>query len=98
MYDLSVTDVHGYMTDSAAALIEQKVARLDRIQAYRSTYGRLCCCGTRKADAEVCHYGKYKTGTVCSVGQAGATVYIRITYKLKCVAYNTLTNARRAGA
>ena len=78
MYDLSVTDVHGYMTDSAAALIEQKVARLDRIQAYRSTYGRLCCCGTRKADAEVCHYGKYKTGTVCSVGQAGATVYLSL--------------------
>lgn len=78
MYDLSVTDVHGYMTDSAAALIEQKVAGLDGIQAYRSTYGRLCCCGTRKADAEVCHYGKYKTGTVCSVGQAGAAVYIRI--------------------
>ena len=98
MYDLSVTDVHGYMTDSAAALIEQKVAGLDGIQAYRSTYGRLCCCGTRKADAEVCHYGKYKTGTVCSVGQAGAAVYIRINYKLKCVAYNTLTNAGRAGA
>ena len=53
MYDLSVTDVHGYMTDSAAALIEQKVAGLDGIQAYRSTYGRLCCCSTRKADAEV---------------------------------------------
>ena len=56
MYDLSVTDVHGYMTDSAAALIEQKVARLDRIQAYRSTYRRLRCCGTGKAYAKVCHY------------------------------------------
>ena len=91
MYDLSVTDVHGYMTDSAASLIEQKVAGLDGIQAYRSTYGRLCCCSTRKADAEVCHYGKYKTGTVCSVGQAGAAVNIGITHELYRVGSDLLT-------
>ena len=98
MYDLSVTDIHGHMADSAAALIEEQITGLDGIQAYRSTYGRLLRCGTGKAYAEVCHYGKYETGTVSSIGQAGTAVYIRITYKLKCIAHNTLTNAGRTGS
>ena len=56
MYHLTITDVHGHMTDSAASLIEEKVTGLDGIQTYRSTYRRLRCCGTGKAYAEVCHY------------------------------------------
>lgn len=56
MYHLTVTDIHGYMTDSAASLIKEKVTGLDGIQTYRSTYRRLRCCGTGKAYAKVCHY------------------------------------------
>lgn len=82
MYYLTVADVHGHMSDSTAALIEQEVTRLDRIQANRGSYGGLICRSTGQAHTEVCHYRENESGAVSTVGQAGTAVYIRVAYEL----------------
>ena len=96
--NLSATNVEGYMVDASAGGIKEEVAGLKAVKTHGSAAGGLGGRRSGKADAKVGKDRLNKTGAIGAVGQAGAAVYIRITYKLKCVAYNTLTNAGRAGA
>lgn len=94
MYDLSVTHIDRYMSDSASAAVEEKVSCLDASQVYRCTAAGLCRCRTRNADAEVCKYRLCKSGTVSSVCQACAAPYVWISDKLYCKVYDFLSQRR----
>ena len=91
MYYLSVAHVDGYMSDSAAAAVEEQITCLNASQINGGAAAGLSCRGTRNADAEVGKYGLGKSGTVCTVGQAGAAPYIGITHKLCREVYDLLT-------
>lgn len=84
MDNLSITNVECHMSRVA-----DEVTRLCIGQTvYCGALAAVCRGGMRKAYTEVGIYAHYKPGTVSSIRQAGAAIYIRISDKLKRIFCN----------
>ena len=98
MYDLSATDIDGYVADAAVIIcIEYQVAGLQRVEGYRSTVSCLCLCCSGDGITKVQIYLLCETGAVNAACQAVAAVYIRIADKLKCEVRDLLSECGIAG-
>lgn len=90
MHDLASANVDRYVTDTAAVRIEHQISRLQIIHRYGGT-ANLSRCAVRQADTKVCKYRHGKSGTVCTICQAGASPDVRISNKLYRIVRNLLT-------
>ena len=93
--DLPVSDIDRDMSDSAAVVIEEQVARLDVRKRYLRSASGLSCRVVRKADAKVAEDCHRKPGAVSTACQACTAVHIRIADKLCCIGRN-LGSQRRS--
>ena len=91
MYNLSVADVDGYMSDAAASVVEEEVAGLQGIQGYRCAASGLGCRVMRETNSEVSHDCHGEAGAVRAAGKACAAVYIRISDELAGVICDCLS-------
>lgn len=81
MYDGIVAHIDPHMaavTDDIAGLC---IGKADPVSAASQSRGAV-----GETHAEIRIYAHDETGTVCTVGQAGTAVYIRIAHKLACKA------------
>ena len=91
MYQLPITCI-----DSHMAGITYDVARLCILDTiYRCPHVSVRCGRMRQAYPKVIINAHHESGAVCTVGQTGATVYVRISYKLHCKLNNI--GSRAAG-
>ena len=89
MNDLSIADIHGNMVDpSAAASVEDQVARLHLTRLDPFSTVRLGTGVMRKGDSEVLHDRHRKSGTVRASCKARTTPDIWIAQELHRVVYD----------
>lgn len=87
--DLSIADVHGNMVDpSAAASVENQVARLHLARLDPFSAVRLGTGVMRKGDSEVFHNRHRKSGTVRALCKARTTPDIWIAQELHRIVYD----------
>ena len=87
--DLSIADVHGNMVDpSAAASVEDQVARLHLARLDPFSAVRLGTGVMRKGDSEVFHNRHRKSGTVRALCKARTTPDIWIAQELHRIVYD----------
>ena len=83
MYDGIVSNIN-----CNVSTVTYDVTRLHVCLAYFISYTSHCTGGMRKWYTKCCIYAHYESGTVCSVCQAGSTIYIWVSNKLTCIACN----------
>ena len=81
MYYGVIATVDSYMTTVA-----EDITRLCLGKAYAVSYASHGAGRMGQTHTEVRVYTHNKAGAVCSVGEACAAVYVRITHKLTCIA------------
>ena len=93
MYDGVVPHIDAYMT-----AVANDIAGLSFCKADTVTAASKSCRAVRKAYAEVCIYTHDKSGTVGSVGQTGAAVYVRVADELTCKSCHCIAGSTSAAA
>ena len=78
MNDLTITDIQCHMTGVTDQITGLCIGK----SVYCGTLAAVCGRGVRQAYTEVRIYTHYKSGTVSTIGQAGAAIYIRVTNEL----------------
>ena len=89
MYDLSVSDVESNMVDPLSGSVADNIARAHLGAAYLAAHTRLSAGRMRKFHfCCVTHYIGSKSGTVNTGIRICSTVFVTVSYKLKCICNN----------
>jgi len=87
MYDLTIADVNSYMPGITDNITRLCLCQTVHLISYKSVPVR----GMRQVHTKVFINTHDKTGTVCSICQAGTAIYIRISHELKCKIHHCLS-------
>mgnify|MGYP006923466358 CR=1 FL=1 len=89
MDDLSVADVEGNVVDLLSGTIADNIARAHLGAAYHTAHTGLSAGRMRELYAcGVTHYIGSKSGTVNTGIRICSTVFVTVSYKLKCICNN----------
>ena len=89
MYDLSISDIKSNVVDPLSGTIADNITRAHLGAAYHTTHAGLSAGRMRELYACcVTHYVRCKSGTVNTGIRICSTVFVTVSYKLKCICNN----------